>query len=242
MTSSATKAPRPTGAAAQAYELALAKLATSGLAEADFHLLRLEALGPQATAALHPTFKALHSLRLSYWDPTRLDRPLAARPRWPAFYRLRYLRPGGDAAGDLRYVNEPHAGVVAYFPPSVDWPTIIKDPDVTLIVTEGELKAAKACKEGCPAIGLGGVWNFRSSTLGVTFLPELEAVDWVKRRVYFVYDSDIISKVGVQQALNTLALELMDRGALPFVVYVPEGDGGRKQGLDASSSRRLGTR
>lgn len=218
--------------AARAYELALAKLATSGLAESDFHLLRLEALGPQATAAAHHTFKALHSLRLTYWDPTDLSRRLAARPTWPPFYRLRYLRPDGDQKDDIRYVNEPNAGVVAYFPPSVDWPQVIKDPDVTLIITEGELKAAKACKEGCPAIGLGGVWNFRSSTLGATFLPELESIDWIKRRVYFVYDSDVISKVGVQQALNTLALELMGRGALPFVVYVPEGDGGKKQGLD----------
>ena len=212
--------------------LVAAKLASSGLAATHLKTLRLEALSGEQTQRLHPSFKSLPSLKLTYWRPDDLSKPLAARPAWPPFYRLRYLRPGGDQKDDIRYTNEPNAGVVAYFPPVVDWPDIIKDPDHTLIITEGELKAAKACVEGYPAIGLGGVWNFRSSSLGVTFLPELELIDWVRRRVYIIYDSDVVAKPGVQQALNQLAEELMLRGALPFIVYVPEGDEGKKQGLD----------
>jgi hypothetical protein len=217
---------------AEAYELALAKLATSGLDENDMRLLRMDALAPLATHALHESFKPLCSLRITYWDPTDLNKPLAALPQWPAFYRLRYLRPSGDAKDDIRYTNEPVAGVVAYFPPSIDWPSIVPDANQTLIITEGELKAAKACREGNPCIGLGGVWNFRSSSLGVSFLRELEVFNWVKRRVYIMYDSDVIMKPGVQDALNSLAEELMMRGALPFIVFVPEGDNGKKQGLD----------
>ena len=220
------------GLASAAYELALAKLATSGLDEADFKLLRFEALSPLDTVNLHSSYKELCSLKITYWDPTQLHVPLAANPCWPAFYRLRYLRPDGDKKDDIRYTNEPLAGVVAYFPPSVDWPAIVPDADQTLIITEGELKAAKACKEGYPAIGLGGVWNFKSSNLGVTFLPELEQFNWVKRRVYIMYDSDVVMKAGVQAALNALAEELADRGALPFIVYIPEADDGKKQGLD----------
>jgi hypothetical protein len=215
-----------------ALELVLAKLATSGLDEADFKLLRYEALGPQATAKLHPSFKPLTSLKITYWRPDDLSQALAANPAWPPFYRLRYIRLDGDKKDDLRYTNEPLAGTVAYFPPSVDWPAVLADADQTLIITEGELKAAKACREGCPAIGLGGVWNFKSSNLGITFLPELELVNWVKRRVYVVFDSDMLSKPGVQAAMNALSEELAQRGALPFVVYIPEGDEGKKQGLD----------
>ena len=232
MTRKSKGASAVSGPSAEAYELALAKLATSGLDEEDFKLLRFEALPALATAALHSSFKPTPSLRITYWDPRDLDLPLSARPKWPPFYRLRYLRAEGDKKDDIRYTNEPLAGVVAYFPPSVDWPEIILDADQTLIITEGELKAAKACREGCPAIGLGGVWNFKSANLGVTFLPELELFNWIKRRVYIMYDSDIAVKTGVQDAMNALAEELAERGALPFVVYIPEGDGGKKQGLD----------
>jgi len=217
---------------AQAHEWAVAKLATSGLSEADMKELRMDALGPIETAQLHPSFKSIASLRIPYFDPTDLNKPLAALPKWPAFYRLRYLRPDGDKKDDVRYTNEPLAGVVAYFPPNVDWPAIVDDPDTTLIITEGELKAAKACREGYPTIGLGGVWNFRSSSLGLSFLPCLEAFNWVKRRVYVIFDSDVVMKSGVQDALNSLAEELMLRGALPFIVMIPEGHEGQKQGLD----------
>lgn len=218
--------------AAEAYELALAKLASSGLTEEDFKALRFEALSPTSTHGLHETFKPLCSLKITYWDPTDLNKPLSGAPKWPPFYRLRYLRPGGDAKEDTRYTNEPVSGVVAYFPPIVNWPEIVEDVNSTVIITEGELKAAKACAQGHPCIGLGGVWNFRSGPMGVTFLKELEAFNWVKRRVYVMFDSDVITKPGVQLALNSLCEELMNRGALPFIVFVPEGDGGKKQGLD----------
>ena len=218
--------------AAEAYELALAKLATSGLDAKDFEALRFEALSPISTQNLHDSFKPLNSLKITYWDPTDLNKPLSAHPKWPPFYRLRYLRPDGDKKDDIRYTNEPLAGVVAYFPPNIDWPELVPDANATLIITEGELKAAKACREGYPCIGLGGVWNFRSSSMGVSFLRELEAFNWVKRRVYILFDSDVISKPGVQDALNSLAEELSLRGALPFIVFVPDGDEGKKQGLD----------
>lgn len=215
-----------------AWDLAIKKLESSGLTAEDLTTLRMEVLEGAETAKLHDSFSGLPALKLTYWDPRDLTRPLSGAPKWPPFYRLRYLREGGDKKDDIRYTNEPNAGVVAYFPPSVDWPSIIADPDATLIITEGELKAAKACREGFPCLGLGGVWNFRSSKLGITFLAELEAINWVKRRVYIVFDSDVATKPGVQQALNSFSQELADRGAIPFVVFVPEGEEGKKQGLD----------
>lgn len=218
--------------ASSAFELALAKLESSGLSEKDMQVLRMEALEPEETKKLHETFRPIAALKIPYFDPRDLSKPLSAKAKWPPFYRLRYLRPGGDAKDDVRYTNEPGSGVVGYFPPSVDWPRIIQDPEQTLLLTEGELKAAKACSMGFPCIGLGGVWNFRSTQMGISFLPELDAINWVRRRVYIVYDSDIIVKPGVQDALNAIAEELMQRGALSFIVLVPEGDDGKKQGLD----------
>lgn len=216
----------------QGAELVKAKLESSGLSFDYLDKLGMQILVPTEVCALHESFKPNFALRINYYDPRNLDLLLGSHPKWPAFYRLRYLRLGGDSKDDIRYTNEPNAGVVAYFPRIIDWPSVIKDADATIIITEGELKAAKACAEGFPCIGLGGVWNFRSSSLGTTFLGELEAINWVKRRVYIIYDSDIIVKVGVQDALNSLAEELMERGALPFIVYIPDGDNGKKQGLD----------
>lgn len=216
----------------QARALTTAKLSTSGLTVEHMAALKMEALTPAQTRSLHDSYSPLCALKIPYFDPTNLGNPLSARPKWPPFYRLRYLRPEGDVKNDIRYTNAPGAGVVAYFPPIVDWPQIIKDPEQTLLLTEGELKAAKACAMGNPCIGLGGVWNFRSTTIGITFLPELEAVNWLCRRVYIIYDSDVIVKPSVQDALNAMAEELMARGALPYIVLVPSCDDGTKQGLD----------
>lgn len=217
-----------------ALELGTLKLASSGLTLEDGQNLGMEFLGPIATTNLHPSFDLLPSLKIPYFDPLHPDQPLRPQSGWPAFYRLRYLRlPGTEKKGDIRYTNEPVAGVAAYFPRVVDWVDIFQDTDATLMITEGELKAAKACVAGSPCIGLGGVWNFRGKQQGLMLLPELEAVNWVKRRVYLVYDSDVRYKTGVQEAMNALAEELMLRGALPFVIFLPEAeDGSLKQGLD----------
>jgi len=221
----------------EALELAEAKLASSGLTLEDAKRLGIDVLSAQETAALHGSFRPRPSIRFSYVDP-RDGSPLRPWPSWPAFYRLRYLgeEPKGfeDQAGKkpMRYVQEPDSGLCAYFPALVDWPSVVGDPDVPLIITEGELKAAKACKEGYPAVGLGGVYSYRSSKLGLSFLDELEAVVWVKRHVYIVYDSDFKTNEMVCQALNDLAEELMRRGAMPHVVTLPDVVDGAKTGLD----------
>jgi len=226
----------PTGpagiVAAEARELAILKLQSSGLDEADMKILRMEALGPLQTQAHYSSFDPLPSIKITYWDPTDLNKPLAAHPKWPPFYRIRYLRSAGDKKDDVRYTNEPGAGVVAYFPPNVDWPLMVPDATKEIIITEGELKAAKVGKCGYACIGLGGVWNFKSAPMGHMFLPELEQFNWVKRRVHIIFDSDVQEKQGVMEALNALADALKDRGALVYTVILPEAADGKKQGID----------
>ena len=220
----------------EAVQLALLKLESSGLPPSSLSSLRLQALSPDETFALHPTFKHVPSLRFNYLDP--LGQPMRPLPMWPEFYRLRYLKTTNDASmltkkKPQRYAQPPDSGVCIYLPPNLDdWVDILLDPDRPLIITEGELKAAKACFEGFPAIGLGGVFNFRSAKLGLSLLPELEEVNWVKRNIYFIYDSDFRSNELVCGALKNLADELYQRGALPHFVPLPDVVQGGKTGLD----------
>ena len=123
-------------------------------------------------------------------------------------------------------------GVCAYFPTNVDWKPILPNVDAPLIITEGELKAAKACKEGFPTIGLGGVRSYMNSRLLTPFLHELEAVNWVRRTVYIIYDSDFRTNEDICDALARLAEQLYLRGARPYFVPLPDLDPDGKTGLD----------
>lgn len=188
--------------------------------------------------ALDKQFDVEPALVIPYFDIK--GKPLRAHPAWPDFYRIRYIgEPKHDfaaAAGAKvsRYSQPRNTGVCAYLASSADWEAIAADPTEPLLITEGELKAAKATVEGFPTIGLGGVYNFRASSQGIFFLPELEAFNWARRKVTIVYDSDYISNPMVCGAINTLAEELAERGALVYVatlenVYDEED---RKTGID----------
>jgi predicted P-loop ATPase len=196
------------------------KLASSGLDLAD--AARLDYTVCDATdvsrLGLWRKFPKVSALRLPYHDPWGGE--------WE-FARYRALRiPAVDKFP--KYV-QPHASSVrAYFPRLVDWQPLLKEPTKPLIITEGELKAAKATKEGFPTIGLGGVWNFK--TRMDDFLPELNRVTWHGRQVYIIFDSDVDQKIDVQRARMALGSRLMHRGAIVRAVPLPELGG--KTGLD----------
>ena len=214
-------------------KLAVAKLVSSGLGEEHLASLNLTLLEPAEMAGIHPAFKAAPAICFNYMSPFDPTQPLTPRPKWPAFRRYRYLADVQDAKGKLmRYTQEPDSGCCAYFPTLVDWRAIAADTETSIVITEGELKAAKCCAVGLPCIGLGGVWNFLSTRAETGFLPELEAFDWVKRRVYIIYDSDASTNPNVVQALNALAHELELRGALSYTVMLPSLIVDGKTGLD----------
>lgn len=229
-----TKKSAPT-ADHKALGLGEAKLKSSGLTIEDAAQLSIHCLNGQQTAGLHPAFKQLCSLRLDYLD--HFGKPL---PDWPGakpFYRLRYLETPTDFSAitekkPVRYVQEPNTAPVAYYPGNQDWEELVSDVAQPLILTEGELKAAKACKEGFPTIGLGGVYNWRSHKLGLTWLPSLDPVMWLKRNVYICFDSDYKTNPMVCSALRELAEELHRRGAFVHLVSLPQLHGFEKVGLD----------
>ena len=65
---------------------------------------------------------------------------------------------------------------------------ILRDPTIPLRFTEGEKKAAKACQEGYPTIGLGGLWNFSAEG---KLLPAFGRIALKGRRIILVPDSEV---------------------------------------------------
>jgi hypothetical protein len=95
----------------------------------------------------------------------------------------------------------------------------VRAGDGDLWITEGIKKADSLTSRGLPTIGLIGVWNWQRDG---ELLPCWEHVRLQGRRVYVVFDSDVMSKEGVQLALERLVAALEDLGAEVFVVYLPE--------------------
>jgi hypothetical protein len=149
------------------------------------------------------------------------------------FGRLRILeewQPEG-AKKSRRYMQAPGSGNHLYLPPLTEkpWRAIAADPSIEVLITEGEKKAACACRNGFPTIGLGGVWNWR--TRGVP-IADLGLFTWKGRRVYVVFDSpDVRRNPAVASAIEHLASELRRRGADVRIGELPYS-GDQKVGLD----------
>ena len=196
----------------KALSLGEKKLASSGLTLDDAKLIKMSCLSGPQTSKLHSSFKSLCSLKIEYIGPD--GSPLSDWPKAKAFYRLRYLETPTDFDSmskkkQIRYVQEPNTAPVAYYPQNFDgWEELCANVDEPLIITEGELKAAKACKEGFPTLGLGGVYNWRSNKLGLEWLPSLDPIEWQKRNVYLCFDSDYKTNSMVCAALREFANEL----------------------------------
>lgn len=219
----------------KAVQLGVAKLESSGIDPKQAKQLGFSYLSAEQTAKLHKAFKPLCSLKIEYHD--HLGEPLRDVAGGKPFYRIRYLELPTDFQSltdkkPVRYVQEPNTAPVAYFPLNQEWEELCKDPNQPLIVTEGELKAIKACQAGFPTIGLGGVYNWRSHKLGIEWLPSLEPINWLRRNVYIVFDSDFATNVMVCSALKELADALHDRGAFVYLVTLPQLEADKKVGLD----------
>jgi hypothetical protein len=110
----------------------------------------------------------------------------------------------------------------------------LADPGVPLFVTEGVKKGDALVSRGLCAVALLGVWNWRGTNEhgGKRALAEWEFVALNGRKVYIVFDSDVMEKREVHAALSRLKVFLEHRGAGVMLIYLPAGDGGVKQGAD----------
>ena len=116
-------------------------------------------------------------------------------------------------------------------PPCRLW---LADPAVSLWITEGQKKADALASRGLCAIALLGVWNWRGTNAagGKTMLADFDLIAWNGRAVRIVFDSDLMTKQPVRQALDRLTTLLQLRKAQVTAVYLPAGPDGDKQGVD----------
>lgn len=215
----------------QLRALLQAKLKESGLSDADGKRLQFTPCGN--AQRLHPSFYAVAAFQLPYFD---------LRGKRTAFYRVRYLEstlPEGSfvaltAKKEQRYSQPPVTLPEVYLPPLVDWAALSKETETSLVITEGELKAACACKLGIPTVGLGGVWSWKSNKAKHPLLPVLaQDFKWKGRTVYLCYDSDAAQNPDVLQAEGALAKVLGALGAVVRIARLPSVlPDGKKTGLD----------
>lgn len=184
------------------------------------------------------------------WCEENLNVPYAGYkiPYWSLdgkpldFYRVRFLTnptPTGGKFGTpvnppIKYSQPADTRPYVYFAPTtaLGWRAISQNPELPLVITEGEKKAAAACKHGLTCIGLGGVWSFQSAQRAWALLPELEDFQWEGRNVEICFDSDVMTKLEVHQALTRLTQRLLERKAKVSLVYITPPAGVDKQGLD----------
>lgn len=211
-----------------ARQLALAKLQGSGLDEADAKQLGMKFLDAPSLLKLFPKAPpGACGLQLVYHD-------LQGNPRTDT-QRVRLLGELKGAFGEplkLRYLQLPNTPPGAYFPMTTNWETIAANPTIPIVITEGELKAACAVKQGICCIGLGGVSSWQSRKRGWQLLPELEAIVWRERDVTICFDSDAATNVDIAHATAGLAKVLTIKGARVKVAIMPALADGSKTGID----------
>jgi hypothetical protein len=196
---------------------------------------------PVALAALgfSPAQCRVPGLLLPLWAPGVDDAPAfyVYRPDAPRSFDEKHKGPLPDGTYPQR--------VVKYEVPKgssmrLDCPppchAAVGDPDVPLWITEGQKKADALASQGLCALALLGVWNWRgrNGLGGLTALADWESVALRGRDVRIVFDSDVMRKPEVGQALRRLRAFLANRGAAVAAVYLPPPPpgAGAKCGVD----------
>jgi len=113
-------------------------------------------------------------------------------------------------------------------------PSQISDPTIPLFITEGIPEGDAAVSAGLCCIALLGVWNWRGKNEagGATVLADWESIAVKGRVICIAFDSDVMQKREVNEALVRLKAFLESRGAAVKLIYLPDGEHGQKVGLD----------
>jgi hypothetical protein len=161
------------------------------------------------------------------------------------YVRIKPSKPRADKkpGKPIKYEAPKGSGNRLYIPPG----TVAKlaDPDVPLLLTEGEKKALAADQAGYACLSVPGVWSWqkgRPRTNGKPvgprrMIPDFDLIPWTGRAVTIGFDSDAADNPDIQWAEWHLAKALGKRGATVTVVRLPglppEPDGKpNKVGLD----------
>jgi hypothetical protein len=117
---------------------------------------------------------------------------------------------------------------------------LLRDPRIPVVFTEGPKKVDAALSAGVPCIGVFGTYAFRGTdadTQGKVMLGDWEHIalknsDDHGRDSFVCFDSDVMRKPEVQDAMDRLSALLHRRGATVAYIILPEGPNGTKIGLD----------
>src|SRR5262249_31791814 len=169
--------------------------------------------------------------------------------RVPREYRLRRDQPDLEYSADgstkqrHKYVSPPGRGNLLYFTPGTD-PALLADTSVPIAITEGEKKTLAlhrlsfdgTDKPRFLPVGLSGVYNWRGKrgkapaanggTIDVKGpIPDLDRITSAQRKVYITLDGNAKENEGVSAARRGLTKELQKRGAVVYVVDIPQMEG-----------------
>src|SRR5829696_5489564 len=150
--------------------------------------------------------------------------------------------PDGETVGYQLRPDNPRKGGPKYETPGGISPVVDVHPrmreearhgDSPLLITEGAKTGDAATSRGVCTVVLAGVWMWCVPKVKPYRLkPCFDHIRLEGREVFVAFDSDCMSKAGVQDALAALVAALEERGALVKVIYLPDAGDGSKQGID----------
>src|SRR5215210_1427979 len=150
--------------------------------------------------------------------------------------------PDGETVGYQLRPDRPRKGGPKYETPGGVSPVVDVHPRMLeevrygsgpLLITEGAKTGDAATSWGIPTVVLAGVWMWCvPKAKPYRLKPCFDHVQLEGREVYVAFDSDCMSKEGVQDALAALVTALEDRGAAVKVIYLRDAPDGSKQGVD----------
>jgi hypothetical protein len=152
--------------------------------------------------------------------------------------------PDGETVGYQLRPDRPRKGGPKYETPGGVSPVVdvhprmceeVRHGDGPLLITEGAKTGDAATSRGIPTVVLAGVWMWCVPKVKPYRLkPCFDHVRLEGRPVFVAFDSDCMTKAGVQEALTALVAALKERGAAVKVIYLPDAEDGSgdKQGVD----------
>ena len=131
----------------------------------------------------------------------------------------------------IKYENPAGSSIRLDCPPRC-WERL-GDPSIPLWITEGSKKADALASHGVCAVSLTGVWGFKGKNKvgGTTFLADWDYIALKGRQSNLAFDSDIVEKPQVRQALQRLSQHLTNKQSKLLVIHLPNGSNG-KVGVD----------
>ena len=196
------------------------------------------AISPEVIAARgYRTITARTELRRLGFSEAQSRVPALLLPVWgvQAEVVLYQSRPDAPRIRDgkpVKYATPVGAHMALDMPPLVR--AKLTNPQVPLFITEGVKKADALASQGCCAVALLGVWNWRGTNEqgGKLALPDWDLIALNGRLVYLCFDSDVMLKAQVHQALARLKGLLESREATVALIYLPAGEGAKKVDVD----------